>query len=430
MSAQLALRAPELSPLLPTTRPARAPRLGRRIALAALSFLLIVILSVGVLLFCPPVLESLSAMVLKPQPGVVQWNGRDRITVVAMGLPQRITEPARTDTLLVMDIDPAHHHINMLSVPRDLWEYIPGYGNGKLAIAYEIGGPRLAAYTLEKDLGIPVDYSVALTFRSFTRLVDAMWGVTVNVPQQLDDPEYPCLVGYDYCPLHISKGVQHMSGATALEFVRERHAFAQQDLARVKDQQAFSDAVKHQLISPTTWPRYLALLQTLQQGLITNVPLNDLPEMGVQFMLARGGVTHSYINLENGMVQTGWSQDGQSILTPTNSTAIPNLVHRLFSDPMLAQENAPIAVLNGSTTSGAASDAESTLQTLGFHTVSVGNADSQGYRQTQVILNSAAQGQAGYNARRLQRILGAQLVTKPVPGQSARIVVVIGSDFP
>ncbi|HEY8744998.1 MAG TPA: LytR C-terminal domain-containing protein, partial [Chloroflexota bacterium] len=151
---------------------------------------------------------------------------------------------------------------------------------------------------------------------------------------------------------------------------------------------------------------------------------------GVQFMLARGGVTHSYINLENGMVQTGWSQDGQSILTPTNSTAIPNLVHRLFSDPMLAQENAPIAVLNGSTTSGAASDAESTLQTLGFHTVSVGNADSQGYRQTQVILNSAAQGQAGYNARRLQRILGAQLVTKPVPGQSARIVVVIGSDFP
>jgi hypothetical protein len=257
-----------------------------------------------------------------------------------------------------------------------------------------------------------------------------MGGVTVNVPQELDDPLYPCLVGYDYCPLHIKKGVQHMDGATALEFVRERHAFAQQDLARVKDQQAFSDAVKHQLISPTTWPRYPAILNALRQGLITNIPLNDLPEMGVQFMLARGGVTHSYINIQNGMVQTGWSNDGQSILTPTSSSAIPNLVHRLFSDPTLAQENASVAVLNGSATPGAASDAASTLQNLGFHTVGVGNADSTAYRKTQVILNSAVSGPADYTARRLQRILNATLVTKPVPGQSARIVVVVGSEFP
>jgi LCP family protein required for cell wall assembly len=210
---------------------------------------------------------------------------------------------------------------------------IPGYGEGKLAIAYEVGGPRLAAYTLERDLNIPVDYSVALTFKSFTRLVNAMGGVTVNVPQELKDPTYPCLVGYDYCPIDIKPGVQHMDGSTALEFVRERHAFAQQDLARVQDQQAFGDAVKQQLMSPSTWPRYPAIMGTLEKGLITNIPLNDLPEMAAQMLLARGSVNHSYINMENGMVQTGWSADGQSILTPTNSTAIPNLVHRLFSDP-------------------------------------------------------------------------------------------------
>lgn len=430
MSAQMAPAAPDLSPLPADSRPKRAPRLGRRIAFLALTFLLIVVLAVGTLLFCPPVMESLSAAVLKPQPGTIPWNGHDRVTVVAMGLTQRTTEPARTDTLLVMDIDPAHHHINMLSVPRDLWEYIPGYGEGKLAIAYEVGGPRLAAYTLERDLGIPVDYSVALTFRSFIRLVDAMGGVTVNVPQQLDDPTYPCLVGYDYCPLHIKKGVQHMDGATALEFVRERHDFAQQDLARVKDQQAFSEAVKQQLISPSTWPRYPALLHALQEGLITNIPLNDLPEMGAQFVLARGGVTHSYINMENGMVQPGWSADGQSILTPTSSTAIPNLVHRLFSDPTLAQENAPVEVLNGSSTQGAASDAQSTLQGLGFHVVGAGNADSQSYGKTQVIVNSSVGGSADYTARRLQRVLNADLVARPVPGQAARIVVIIGSDFP
>src|SRR5947209_12453010 len=156
MSAQRAISTPEVSPESPVSRPRRASRPVRRIALLALTFLLIVILSIGTLLLDPPVLEAFSAAVLKPQPGTIQWNGHDRITVVAMGLTQRTTEPARTDTLLVMDIDPAHHRINMLSVPRDLWEYIPGYGDGKLAIAYEVGGPQLAGYTLEKDLGIPV----------------------------------------------------------------------------------------------------------------------------------------------------------------------------------------------------------------------------------------------------------------------------------
>src|SRR5947209_16225404 len=102
-----------------------------------------------------------------------------------MGLTQRTTEPARTDTMLVMDIDPPHHRINMLSVPRDLWVNIPGYGYGKLATTYEVGGSRLAAYTLEKDFNIPVDYTIAMTFRGFIKLIDAMGGVNVNVPQEL-----------------------------------------------------------------------------------------------------------------------------------------------------------------------------------------------------------------------------------------------------
>lgn len=385
----------------------------------------------GVLLYSPPTLEALSAMVLKPQPGAVPWNGTDRITLVAMGLTQRTTEPARTDTLLVMDIDPAHHHINMLSVPRDLWVNIPGYGQGKLAIAYEIGGPRLAAYTLEHELGIPVDYTAAMTFRGFTKLINAMGGVNVNVPQELKDPLYPCLTGYAYCPIDIKPGEQHMNGATALEFVRERHAFAQQDLARVKDQQAFSEAVKRQIESPGTWLRFPAILNAFKSSLITNVPLNDLPAVGAQYLLAgSGNVDHEYINIQNGMVQSGWSNDGQSILTPTAPNRIPALVHRLFSDPTLAQENASIAVLNGSTNSGSASDLESTLQGLGFRMVATGNADRSNYTQDVVIENTAVSGPADYTARRLQRIMGAQLVKESLPGQAARIVVIIGSDFP
>lgn len=430
MSVRAALPAPELSSLPLTSEPAPQPRLWRRLLLTGLILLLVAVLSSSILLFSPAALEAMSAMVLKPKPGAIPWNGSDRITVVIMGLTQRTTEPARTDTLLVMDIDPAHHHVNMLSVPRDLWVDIPGYGQGKLAIPYEVGGPRLAAYTLERDLGIPVDYSVALTFRNFIKIVNAMGGVTVNVPQELKDPTYPCLVGYDYCPIDIKPGVQHMDGRTALEFVRERHAFAQQDLARVKDQQAFSEAVKSTLMSPATWPRYPAILRAVRHGLIADLPLNDMPEVGLQLMMARGNVTHSYINMQNGMVQPSWSSDGQSILIPSNTTAIPNLVHRLFRDPAIARDHASVAVLNGSTTSGVALDLEGTLQNLGFHTVGAANAGSSRYKQNEVIVNSSVGGPADYTARRLQRILHARLVTARVPGQSARIVVVVGSDFP
>lgn len=431
MSTQVAFR-PESSHFFPGSPPtARPSRRKRLFVLGFLSLVLTVVVSVGVLLFSPTVLEAMSAMVLPPQPGAVPWNGHDRIAVVAMGLTQRTTEPARTDTLLVLDIDPANHRINELSVPRDLWVDIPGYGQGKLAIAYEIGGPKLAAYTLERALGIPVDYTVAMTFGGFTKLIDAMGGVDVAVPQELKDPTYPCLVGYAYCPIDIKPGKQHMDGATALEFVRERHAFAQQDLARVQDQQAFSEAVKRTLISPQTWPRYPGLLDAFKHTLITNVPYNDLPALGVQFLLTpKSRLDHEYINLQNGLVQAGWSNDGQSILTPSTTNGIPNLVHRLFADPTLAQENASVTVLNGSSQSGVASDVEGTLQGLGFHTVSAGNADRTDYQRCQVILNTAVAGPAGYSARRLQRMFNAGLVQQSLPGQSARIVVIVGSDFP
>jgi LCP family protein required for cell wall assembly len=430
----MALPAPEPEPLSsPASSSPAKPRTRRaRLIIAAVLVLLASLASsAAVLLFCPAALEAMSAMFLKPQPGTIQWNGRDRITFVAMGLTQRTTEPARTDTLLVIDIDPSHHKINMLSVPRDLWVDIPGYGQGKLAIAYEIGGPKLAAYTLERALSIPVDYTLAMTFRGFIKLVDAMGGVDVTVPQELKDPTYPCLTGYAYCPIDIKPGAQHMDGATALEFVRERHAFAQQDLARVQDQQAFSDAVKRTLLSPSTWLRYPAILNAFKDGLITNLPLNDLPAIGAQYLLAgHSNVDHEYINLQNGLVQTATSSDGQSILQPTSAGGIPSLVHRLFWDGTLQRENASVAVLNGSTASGLASDVESTLQGLGFHTVSAGNADSSGYSQSVIIENTAVQGSADYTARRLQRIMDARVEQRSIPGQTARIEVIVGSDFP
>lgn len=434
MSSQVAYSPPDSPPqsqplAVPLTRPRRR---ARPYLLGVLTLLLIWVVSGGVLLFSPTVLEAVSAVWLKPQPGAVPWNGQDRITLVAMGLTQRTTEPARTDTIMVIDINPPAHRINMLSVPRDLYVNLPGgYMPEKLSIPYSLGGPRLEAYTIERALGIPVDYTVAMKFGGFMRLVDAMGGVTVNVPQELKDPTYPCLVGYAYCPIDIKQGTQRMDGKTALEFVRERHAFAQQDLARVKDQQAFSDAVKRTLITPSTWPRYPQILTTLRDAILTSMPLNALPVVAANMVTTpRSRLDHEYMNVQNGIVRPDVSTDGQDILLPANSTVIPSLVRRLFSDGTIATERAPVMVLNGTPTSGIASDVQTTLAGLGYTTVGNGNADRSDYARSVVIENTARTGPADYTARRLQRVMDATLVKQSLPDQTARIVVIVGKDFP
>ncbi len=406
----------------------------RRRVLAVLLTLLALVVAVPaaaatVLLNNPAALQSLSARVLPVQPGVRAWDGRSRVVVALFGLTQRTTEPARTDTILVLTLDPTRRQASLLSVPRDLWVDIPGYGYGKLAIAYEVGGPRLAVYTLQRELGIPVDYYAALTFGGFTRLVDALGGVTIDVPQELDDPWYPCLTTTAYCPIDIKPGVQHLDGATALEFVRERHAFAQQDLARVQDQQAFLAALRHQALTPSTLLRASSLLPLVRRELITDLPYNALPSLGLAYARAPH-VTHSYIDIASGLVQSGWSSDGQSILLPTMSDGIPALVRRLTHDPTLGRAGAGVTVWDGSGTTGLSAGVGTALRRDGFVVAGVGSTPHAGRTHTVVVRNTLVPGSVDDVTQALGRMLQAPVLAQPERGAHTPIVVLLGSDMP
>jgi len=406
----------------------------RRRVLAVLLTLLALVVAVPaaaatVLLNNPAALQSLSARVLPVQPGARAWDGRSRVVVALFGLTQRTTEPARTDTILVLTLDPTRRQASLLSVPRDLWVDIPGYGYGKLAIAYEVGGPRLAVYTLQRELGIPVDYYAALTFGGFTRLVDALGSVTIDVPQELDDPWYPCLTTTAYCPIDIKPGVQHLDGATALEFVRERHAFAQQDLARVQDQQAFLAALRHQALTPSTLLRASSLLPLVRRELITDLPYNALPSLGLAYARAPH-VTHSYIDIASGLVQSGWSSDGQSILLPTMSDGIPALVRRLTHDPTLGRAGAGVTVWDGSGTTGLSAGVGTALRRDGFVVAGVGSTPHAGRTHTVVVRNTLVPGSVDDVTQALGRMLQAPVLAQPERGAHTPIVVLLGSDMP
>jgi LCP family protein required for cell wall assembly len=162
-----------------------------------------------------------------------RWNGKERVNILVLGVDQRPGErgPWRTDTMIVVSVDPVSKSAGMLSLPRDLWVEIPGYGQDRINTAYVVGdlnkfpggGPALAKKTVQYNLGEPIHYYVRVNFLAFQKLIDLIGGVDIYVEQEINDPTYPDM-NYGYDPLHIPAGWQHLDGALALKYARTRHA--------------------------------------------------------------------------------------------------------------------------------------------------------------------------------------------------------------
>lgn len=163
------------------------------------------------------------------------------ITVLLLGLDRRANDGdvARSDTMVVARLDPAHQRVALLSLPRDLWVPIPNVGWGKLNSAYFLGaedgqGPALARNTISSLLGIPIDYTAVVDFTGFRSLIDAVDGITVDVPKEIYDDRYPT-EDYGYTVAHFMPGPQHMNAEQALMYSRVRHADS--DFERMRRQQ-------------------------------------------------------------------------------------------------------------------------------------------------------------------------------------------------
>jgi polyisoprenyl-teichoic acid--peptidoglycan teichoic acid transferase len=167
------------------------------------------------------------------------------ITVLLLGSDERPgeTDPSRTDAIIIARIDPHSGRVALLSLPRDLWVEIPGYGYARLnaanvwGIIYNApeGGLGLAKKTVSNLLGIPIDYTIHINFQGFIGAIDALGGVTVDVPKELYDDEFPTM-DYGYTVAHFLPGPQQMDGATALMYSRIRHPDS--DFERMRRQQA------------------------------------------------------------------------------------------------------------------------------------------------------------------------------------------------
>jgi len=146
----------------------------------------------------------------------------------------------RSDTIMILHI-PTSGKPLLISIPRDSYVNIPGYGMNKINAAFSFGGPALLAKTIQNNTGLYINHFMDIGFGGFVHVIDAVGGVRMCLDHRLHDRA---------SGLRLHKGCQVLNGAEALAYVRDRHDFATQDLQREQDQRIFLAALLKKLTSP------------------------------------------------------------------------------------------------------------------------------------------------------------------------------------
>jgi LCP family protein required for cell wall assembly len=149
----------------------------------------------------------------------------------------------RSDTIMLLHIPANGGRAVLISLPRDSYVPIPGYGWNKINAAYSFGGPKLLAKTVQNATGLHIQHYMGIGFGGLVNVVNAVGGVEMCLPHRIHDQA---------SGLRLKKGCQTLNGGQALSFVRDRHTFANQDLQRVQDQRLFMAALLRKVTSPGT----------------------------------------------------------------------------------------------------------------------------------------------------------------------------------
>ncbi len=237
--------------------------------------------------------------------GAMLKSTDNRTNILLMGIGGGNHEgPDLTDTMLVMSINQANNSMALISVPRDIWSDTL---KDKVNSAYHYGeekkkggGMTLAKAIIEDVVGVPIHYAVVIDFSQFQKVIDLVGGIDINVPVAFTDNQFP-IAGREndpcdgdpnfacrYQTIHFDKGLQHMSGERALDYVRSRHAEGEEgtDFARNRRQQDLMVALKQKLVKPSIWlppDKGIALFHALDDATDTDMTLGEFITVGRLF---------------------------------------------------------------------------------------------------------------------------------------------------
>jgi LCP family protein required for cell wall assembly len=372
------------------------------------------------------------------------------MNVLIVGVDERPDHPeegVRSDTLIVLHLDSNGRWGSMLSIPRDTRADIRGLGESKINTAYgqgytdaealygpgvtpHEGGMALAAQTVEQLLQLPqrgqrIDAIAQINFDGFARLIDALGGITIDVPRAIVDDEYPT-PDFGVTRVEFQPGPQQMDGQRALIYARTRHADS--DFGRAERQQQVLRAIAAKLRERGTLGQILfvpKLLGSVEGAVETTLPIARLDTLAGLAWIA-SGLDPDQLGQTRLSPETApnYREEGSDLVWDPND--VRAVVDAFLTRPSEAAEQATVQVLNGTETSGLAGRVSLELDQAGFTMAPAGNAPSADAAAT-IVYDVTGKPRT---SQRLAQLLKAELRQGAPPGvtSAADIVVIAGSD--
>ncbi len=281
-----------------------------------------------------------------PELLIAPWDGTERFTILLLGLDKRPYERGtafRTDSMILVSLDPATRSIGVLSIPRDLYVEIPrdtvvgqSYGFQRINTAYYLGervregyGALLAMQAVQYNLGVRIHDYVVFDFEAVIAAIDAIGGIEIDVPRDIIDREYPDMYSSGYDPLYIRAGRQWMNGELALKYARSRHGSS--DFDRARRQQQVIAAVRERILRYDMLPSLLLQATNLWARLSGHVRSGLSLEQWLRLALYAKDVPSE--NIRYGVLDERYVQpmlwNGMSVLSP-NRALIGGLLVEVF----------------------------------------------------------------------------------------------------
>jgi len=208
-----------------------------------------------------------------------KWEGKERVNILLLGGDSRglgKNEAPRADTLIVASIDPVTKEGALLSILRDTYVKIPGYGEERINASLALGGPELAMKTVSELLDLPIQYYIYTDFQGFIALIDAIGGIDFYVEKDMKYSDSADGHQYD---IDLKEGMQRLDGSKALQYVRFRHD-ALSDYARTERQRNFLMALAEKMQSSSSLIKLPRILSAVDPYIETNLTVTDMLKLG------------------------------------------------------------------------------------------------------------------------------------------------------
>lgn len=356
--------------------------------------------------------------------GQIAWEPPEyeRTHILFLGTDSAENGPSRTDTILLAALDPNTGYAGIISIPRDTRVYIPERDRwDRINAVHAYGGPELTVKTVSEFLGVRIDYYIETDFAGFSKIIDTLGGVEIDVEK---DMQYTDVAGGLY--IDIKAGRQVLDGKTALEYVRYRDHLGDVALVnpsyeiyggRVERQRKFLLAVIKEVLQPSTIFKLPRLLGQVWEAVDTNIPWATALKLA--FAVDRFTVDKIQTAILPGTsekIGSAWYW----VHDPERTKQVVDWIIHGSPMPLTAE------VLNGSGVQGIATAAADVLRKQNVDVKKIGNADHFNYPVTEIRVGSQADAD---RVAELAQYLQAEVLIDPFRDSTFDMTVIIGKNF-